>query len=134
MRSCVMGLVSQAQRLVHKERPRTGFFFSKNERMEKTTRCLLILEFDHWCGWKNDVLFLTQKCIFDPKYLKNTLRTLLNHSIASKNAQKNNNPKTLNQPETKKLYELRYVFIGVFKVKKRLKLNSPHHVEHFDIK
>jgi len=84
--------------------------------MEKTTRCLLILEFDHWYGWKNDVFFLTQKSIFDPKYLENTLRTLLNHSIASKNEK--TNPKTLNQPKTKKLYELRYVFIGVFKVKK----------------
>jgi hypothetical protein len=62
--------------------------------------------------------FLTQKSIFDPKYLENTLRTLLNHSIASKNAKKKKNPKTLNQPETKKLSELRYVFIGVFKVKK----------------
>jgi hypothetical protein len=28
-----------------------------------------------------------------------------------------NHPKTLNQLETKKLFELRYVFIGVFKVK-----------------
>jgi hypothetical protein len=60
---------------------------------------------------------------------------LLNQSIASKNAKKKKkHPKTLNQLETKKLSELRYVFIGVFKVKKRLKLNSPHHMEHFDIK
>jgi hypothetical protein len=29
------------------------------------------------------------------------------------------NPKTLNQTETKKLSELIYVFIGVFKVKKK---------------
>jgi hypothetical protein len=117
-----MGLVSQAQRLVHKERPRTSFFFSRNERMEKTTRCLLILEFDHWCGWKNDVLFLTQKCIFDPKYLKKHLKNLVKPFYSLQKCTKKNNPKTLNQPETKKLSELRYVFIGVFKVKKDLNL------------
>jgi hypothetical protein len=43
-----MGLVSQAQHLVHKESPVWAFFFfSRSERMEKTTCCLLILEFGH---------------------------------------------------------------------------------------
>jgi hypothetical protein len=31
-----------------------------------------------------------------------------------------NHPKTLNQLETKRFYELRYVFIGVVKVRKHL--------------
>jgi len=44
-----------------------------------------------------------------------------------------NHPKTLNQPETKRLFELKYVFIGVFKVKTP-NLNSPHHMKFFDIK
>jgi hypothetical protein len=44
-----------------------------------------------------------------------------------------NHPKTLNQPETKRFFELRYVFIGVFKVKIP-NLNSPHHMKPFDIK
>jgi hypothetical protein len=45
---------------------------------------------------------------------QNTLGTLLNQSIASK--KKKTGPK----PETKNLPELRYVFLGVFKVKEYL--------------
>jgi hypothetical protein len=44
---------------------------------------------------------------------------LLNQFMASKNKTKNR-LKTRNQPETKKLYEFRYVFLGVFKAKKHL--------------
>jgi hypothetical protein len=51
-------------------------------------------------------LFLTQ----------NTLGTLLNQSIASKKTKKKTGPK----PEIKNLPELRYVFLGIFKVKEYL--------------
>jgi len=44
-----------------------------------------------------------------------------------------NHPKTLNQPETKRFSEPRYVFIGIFKVKTPI-LNSPHHMKPFNIK
>jgi hypothetical protein len=50
-------------------------------------------------------LFLTQ----------NILGTLLNQSIASKKKKK-----TSPKPETKNLPEVRYVFLGIFKVKEYL--------------
>jgi hypothetical protein len=53
---------------------------------------------------------------FDPKYLENTLEILLNQSIITKKPK--NNPKTRNPPGTKILPELRYVVLGVLKVKK----------------
>jgi hypothetical protein len=53
---------------------------------------------------------------FDPKYLENTLEILLNQSIITKKPK--NNLKTRNPPGTKILSELRYVVLGVLKVKK----------------
>jgi hypothetical protein len=53
---------------------------------------------------------------FDPKYLENTLEILLNQSIITKKPK--NNPKTRNPPGTKILPALRYVVLGVLKVKK----------------
>jgi hypothetical protein len=52
---------------------------------------------------------------FDPKYLGNTLEILLNKSIITKKPK--NNPKTRNPPGTKILHALRYVVLGVLKVK-----------------
>jgi hypothetical protein len=53
---------------------------------------------------------------FDPKYLENTLEILLNQSIFTKKPK--NSVKTRNPPGTKILPELRYVVLGVLKVKK----------------
>jgi hypothetical protein len=57
---------------------------------------------------------------FDPKYLENTLEILLNQSIITKKPK--NNPKTRNPPGTKILPALRYVVLGVLKVKKKFNL------------
>jgi len=53
---------------------------------------------------------------FDPKYLENTLEILLNQSIITKKPK--NNPKTRNPPGTKIRPGLRYVVLGVLKLKK----------------
>jgi len=51
---------------------------------------------------------------FDSKYLGNTLKALLNQSIASKKKKK----KPQNIKSTRKnLHELMYMFVGVFKGK-----------------
>jgi hypothetical protein len=68
--------------------------------------------------------------IFGPKHLGNTLETMLNQSIAMKNAK--NCLKTQNPPETKKkLLELRSDFLGVFNVKNNYSY-LPFHMEPFD--
>jgi len=54
--------------------------------------------------------------IFDLKYLENTLKILLNQSIITKKLK--NRPKTRNPPGIKTFHELRYVGLGVSKVKK----------------
>jgi hypothetical protein len=72
-------------------------------------------------GWKNKVaVFFTKKTHFQPfffypKHLENTIGTLLNQSMVFKNV--TSNPKTRKQLKTKKVFELKYVFIGVFKEK-----------------
>jgi len=53
--------------------------------------------------------------MFYSKHLENTLETLLNQSMATKNP--TNLPKTWNPSETKILPKLWYVVLGVFKVK-----------------
>jgi hypothetical protein len=53
---------------------------------------------------------------FDPKYLENTIEILLTLFIFTKKPK--NNPKTRNPPGTKILLGLRYVVLGVLKVKK----------------
>jgi hypothetical protein len=66
------------------------------------------------------LFFLPKKLIFNPfffypKHLENTIGTLLNQSMVFKNV--TSNPKTRKQLKTKKVFELKYVFIGVFKEK-----------------
>jgi len=43
-----------------------------------------------------------------------------------------NHPKTQNQPKIKNLMELKYIFLGNFKVKTHI-VNSPYQIEQFDI-
>lgn len=45
-----------------------------------------------------------------------------------------NYPQTHNQPKTKNIQKLIYVFLGVFKVRKILNLNPSYNVKLFDIK
>jgi hypothetical protein len=45
-----------------------------------------------------------------------------------------NRLKTRNPPKIKILLKLKYVVLGVFKVKKTLKRNPPHHMEPSNIK
>jgi hypothetical protein len=52
--------------------------------------------------------------------------------MASENL--NNHFKTRNQPKINKILKLRFVFLGTFKVKTTLKLNSLHKMESFDSK
>jgi len=89
------------------------------------------------CGcWKNRVFFFSPKIsfqpIFDPKHPENILETLLNQSMPTQKP--TNRLKTWNPPKIKILLELRSVVLGVFKVKKTLKCNPPHHMEPFNTK
>jgi len=79
-------------------------------------------------------VFSTQKLIFNhilPKYIGNTLGTLLNQSLTFKNIK--NHFKTHNQPKTKNLLELKSFFFGAFKARKHIR-NSSHYMDPFDIK
>jgi hypothetical protein len=73
-----------------------------------------------------------QPFFFYLKHLKNTLETLLNQSMATQKP--TNRLKTRNPPKIKILLKLKYVVLGVFKVKKTLKRNPPHHMEPSNIK
>ena len=71
--------------------------------------------------------------IFDLKHLENTLNTLLNQFMAVKKP--TNRPKTRNPLEIIFFSELRYIVLGVLKVKKKTsKHNPPYHMKHFNIK
>jgi hypothetical protein len=79
-------------------------------------------KFDRCDSRKNKVrCFITQKShfhpTFGPKYLENTLETVLNQFIATKKPK--NLPKPWNPPGTKILPELRSIILGVCKVKKK---------------
>jgi hypothetical protein len=63
---------------------------------------------------KHKVL-LTQKLVFDTKHLSNTIETMINLPMTSKN-----HPKNQTQPQTKNQLELRYVFSRTFKEQKHL--------------
>jgi hypothetical protein len=95
-------------------------------------------KFDRCDSRKNKVrCFITQKShfhpTFGPKYLENTLETVLNQFIATKKPK--NLPKPWNPPGTKILPELRSIILGVCKVKKKNILhNSYHHMEPFNTK
>jgi len=97
---------------------------------------LLILESNHWFDQKTRFLFFYQKnpfeSIFNPKHLGNTIWTLLNQCMTSKNTK--NQSKTQNQPETINLSELISVFLGVLKVKKTSNRNLLYHMKPFDTK
>jgi hypothetical protein len=58
-------------------------------------------------GRKNKVPI---KLIFDQKHLKNTIETLLNQSLTSKNIKK--------PTQSQKSFQIQICFLGIFKIKK----------------
>jgi hypothetical protein len=58
-------------------------------------------------GRKNKV---TIKLIFDQKHLKNTIETLLNQSLTSKNIKK--------PTQSQKSFQIQICFLDIFKIKK----------------
>ena len=91
----------------------------------------------HCGGWKNESFVFHLKShfqlIFDLKHLENTLNTLLNQFMAVKKP--TNRPKTRNPLEIIFFSELRYIVLGVLKVKKKTsKHNPPYHMKHLNIK
>ena len=58
-------------------------------------------------GRKNKVPI---KFIFDQKHLKNTIETLLNQSLTSKNIKK--------PTQSQKSFQIQICFLGIFKIKK----------------
>ena len=123
MRPDVIGMVSQAQCLAHKERAcaRGLIFFFLNHHLphsllkkNKQRVVYSCIECSHYSGQKNRFLFFFNSktyfnLFFYPKHLENTLKILFNQSIALKKNTRNH-PKTHNQPKAKSLLELRYMF------------------------
>jgi hypothetical protein len=95
----------------------------------------MIPESSHCGDWKNRVHdFFHPKTysqlLFDLKHRKYSRKFVkLNHGL-----QKRKKKKTNSKPEIKSLPELKYAFLGLFKVKKILNLNPPRYVEPFDTK
>jgi hypothetical protein len=85
---------------------------------------------------KTSLLFFHPKShfqlIFDLKHLENTLKTLLNQFMAVKKP--TNRPKTQNPLEIIFFSELRYILLGILKVKKKNLNITSYHMKHFDIK
>jgi hypothetical protein len=99
---------------------------------QQTTRHLAIVVAEYGV-----LCFLPKKThlqpIFGSKHLGNTIKTLLNQSIAMKNIK--NRSKTHTPPKTKKkLPKIKYDFLRVFQVKKHIIFNSSNHTEPFNTK
>jgi hypothetical protein len=87
------------------------FFFYK--KISQLVTCI-------FSGWKNGFIgSLDPKIEFAtniyPKHLENIIDNLINPFMTSKN-----HHKTRNQPETKNLTKIKYVFLGGFTVNKLL--------------
>ena len=101
-------LKNKSQHLAHETTAHTRVFYffnlviRLNHFQKKMTCRLLGSKFGHQCVRKKQGFFVYpqnhSQLIFDPKHLGNTLRTLLNQSMASKNTK--NRSKTQNQPKT----------------------------------
>ena len=99
---------------------------------KQTTYRLLIPESNNWFDQKTRFLFFTKKTHLNPFFTQNTIETLLNQCMTSKNTK--NQSKTQNQPETINLSELISIFLRCFEGEKTSNRNFFYHMKLFDTK
>jgi len=115
--------VRQTYCLAQSHKPLFYLFFQFNGVNEpvawnKNRRRVILKSQNLRIVWLENMFFFTKKPIYNPfftsKHLENTLGTLLNKYMTSKDMKNAQNSKLT---RNKNLFKLKYVFLGVFKVK-----------------